>query len=226
MEIIVDLFMRVLQNLNALTGNYGLALILFAVIIKLALYGPTHQQYKSMKEMQKIQPELEELQKKFANDKEALAKAQAEFFQERGVNPLSGCLPMVIQMPILFSIWRAIMGAPDLFSNSYFLWIHPGPLQGAFPDLFASSLADRDLPLILFYGLTMLLSQQLTPSGGKGSQRYIGVFMSIFFTIMMWAYKWPCALILYWSVFSFLTIIQQGIIMRQPDMEEEPSPAA
>lgn len=226
MQIIVDLLMKVLGTLNALTGSYGLALVLFAVLIKIALYGPTHQQYKSMKQMQKIQPEIEALQKKYAHDKEAAMQAQTEFYQSRGINPLSGCLPMLIQMPILFSIWQAIMGAPDLFSNSYFLWIHPGPLQNAYPVLFASSLADRDLPLVIFYGLTMLLSQLITPASGQGSQKYLGLFMSVIFTVMMWTYKWPCALILYFSVFSFLTIIQQGIIMRTPDEEEQQSAAA
>lgn len=226
MQIFIDLFMRVLNSLNELTGNYGLALICFAFLIKVALYGPQQQQYKSMKEMQKVQPEIEELKKKHGDNQEVFLKAQAELFNEKGINPISGCLPLLIQMPILFSIWRAIMGSPELFSNSYFLWVHPGPLQSAYPALFASSLADRDLPLILFYGLTMMLSTLLTPTQGSGNQRYIGVFMSVFFTIMMWFYKWPCALLLYWSVFTFLTIIQQGMIMRSDDPAEPEAPPA
>ena len=225
MQIIIDLFMNVLNQLNHLTGSYGLALIVFAFLIKICLYGPQQQQYRSMKEMQKVQPEIEELKKKFSGDQEGLMKAQAELFQEKGINPMSGCLPMLIQMPILFSIWRAIMGAPELFSNSYFLWVHPGPLQSAYPQLFASSLADRDLPLILFYGLTMMLSTLLTPTQGSGPQRYLGVVLSLVFTVMMWFYEWPCALLLYWSVFTFLTIIQQGMIMRSPDPEPESEPA-
>ena len=72
----------------------------------------------------------------------------------------------------------------------------------------------------------MLLSQLITPASGQGNQKYLGLFMSEMFTFMMWTYKWPCALILYFSVFSFLTIIQQGIIMRTPDEQEEQSAAA
>src|SRR5690606_7897729 len=111
------------------------------------------------------------------------------------VNPLAGCLPMFIQMPILFAIWRAIMMDQQLFENAYFLWIHPGPLQAWFPNLLASSLAGRDLPMILFYGLTMYLSQRLTPSqsGAQGgSQKQLAVFMTLFFSYLMWTYNWPC----------------------------------
>lgn len=217
MDALVGLFISVLKSLYAVTGSYGLALVLFAVIVKVLLYGPTQQQYKSMKDLQKIQPEMEELQKKYKQDPEEMNKAMMELYQRHGVNPLGGCLPLLIQMPILFGIWRAIMSEPQLFSNAYFLWIHPGPLQSIFPDLFASSLAGRDLPLILFYGLTMYLSQALTPMQSKGGQKHLGLIMSLMFSYMMWVYEWPCALILYWSVFSFLTIIQQSIIMRTPD---------
>lgn len=216
---IVHVFITVLNALYALTGSFGLSLILLAVIVKILLYGPTQQQYKSMKDLQKIQPEMQELQKKYKDKPDELNKAMMDLYQRHGVNPLGGCLPLIIQLPILYSIWGAIMGEPKLFSNAYFLWIHPGPLQSIFPHLFASSLADRDLPLILFYGLTMYMSQQLTPTQpkGGGGQKYLGVVMSVVFSWMMWKYSWPCALILYWSVFSFLTIIQQSLIMRAPD---------
>jgi len=131
---------------------------------------------------------------------------------QRKINPLSGCLPIIVQMPILFSIWRAIIGSPELFSNAYFLWVRPGPIQLSYPQYFASSLADRDALLILLYGVTMVIQQQLTPSGGQGNQKHIGLVMSIFFTGLMWWYSWPCALIIYWVVFNFLNIIQQGLI--------------
>ena len=125
---------------------------------------------------------------------------------------------MLIQMPILFAIWRAIMMDQRLFENAYFMWIYPGPLQNLFPDLLASSLAGRDLPMILFYGLTMYLSQRLTSTNSNtqaaSQQKQMAIIMTVMFSWMMWAYNWPCALILYWSVFSLLTIIQQSIIMR------------
>jgi len=214
MQWIADIFIKVLESLNALTGSFGLSLVFFAAIIKVALWPLTNLQYKSMKQMQELKPEIDKLQEKFKGDPKAAQEAQAKLFMERGVNPMSGCLPIVVQMPILFSIWRAIIGSPELFANAYFLWIRPGPIQLTYPNYFASSLADRDALLILLYGVTMVIQQQLTPSTGQGNQKQIGLFMSIFFTGLMWWYSWPCALIIYWVVFNFLNIIQQGLIHR------------
>lgn len=227
MQWIADIFISVLESLNGLTGSFGLSLVFFAAIIKLALWPLTKMQYESMKQMQEAKPELDKIQAKFKGDTPALNKAMAEFYTERGINPLSGCLPLIVQMPILFSIWRAIIGSPELFSNAYFLWIRPGPIQLTYPEYFASSLADRDALLILLYGVTMVIQQQLTPSAGAGNQKQIGLFMSIFFTALMWWYEWPCALIVYWVVFNFLNILQQGLIYRStsaPVPKTKPKP--
>jgi YidC/Oxa1 family membrane protein insertase len=229
MQWIANIFIKVLESLNGLTGSYGLALVFFAVLIKLALWPLTTMQYKSMKLMQELAPEQEKLKQKFKGDPTGLNQATQELYAARGVNPLTSCLPMVAQMPILLSIWRAIIGEPALFANSYFLWIRPGPLQQNYPHFFASSLADRDGLLILIYGVTMIIQQQLTPSSSSqgGHQKLMGLGMSIFFTWLMWKYAWPCAMIVYWVVFNFLTIIQQGITTRsmaQKTAEEEPPP--
>lgn len=214
MKWIADIFIFVLESLNTLTGSFGLSLVFFACLIKLGLWPLTTMQYKGMKQMQDLAPETERLKKEHKGDNVALNKAMTELYAEKGMNPLSSCLPILVQMPILLSIWQAIMGAPELFANAYFLWIRPGPLQLNFPKFFASSLADRDALLILVYGMTMLIQQMLTPSGGQPQQKRLGLFMSVIFTIMMWFYAWPCALIIYWVVFNFLTIIQQGLIHR------------
>lgn len=214
MQWIADIFIAVLESLNTLTGSYGLSLVFFACLIKLALWPLTNMQFKGMKEMQAIQPELERLKKLHGKDQMAFAQAQQDLMKEKGINPLSSCLPLLVQMPILLSIWQAIMGAPELFASAYFLWIRPGPLQLNFPDLFASSLADRDLLLILIYGVTMVIQQMLTPTTGQAFQKKLGLGMSIFFTWLMWWYAWPCAMIVYWVVFNFLSIIQQGLIHR------------
>ncbi len=212
MQWIANIFIHVLESLNSLTGSFGLSLVFFAALIKIALWPLTNMQYKSMKAMQDAKPEIDKIQAKHKGDTQAMNKAMADFYMERKINPLSGCLPIIVQMPILFSIWRAIIGSPELFSNAYFLWVRPGPIQLSYPQYFASSLADRDALLILLYGVTMVIQQQLTPSGGQGNQKHIGLVMSIFFTGLMWWYSWPCALIIYWVVFNFLNIIQQGLI--------------
>jgi YidC/Oxa1 family membrane protein insertase len=224
-DALADVILKILHYLFALTGSYGLAVVLLAVLMKLVLYYPTHQQLKAMKDMQRLQPEVEKLQKKYKDDPERLQKETMELYRVHKVNPLGGCLPMLLQMPILVAIWQAIMRDQQVFSSAYFLWIHPGPLQAKFPGLLASNLAGRDFPLILFYGLTMYLSQRLTPAAGAqaASQRTMALGMTIFFTWLMWSYNWPCALILYWSVFSLLSIVQQAILMRTPDAVARPA---
>lgn len=214
MQFIANIFISVLESLNELTGSFGLSLVFFAALIKIALWPLTNMQYKSMKRMQEVKPEMDRIQAEHKGDPQAQNKALADLYMREKINPASSCLPLIVQMPILFSIWRAIIGSPELFSNAYFLWVRPGPIQIAYPQYFASSLADRDALLILLYGVTMVIQQQLTPSGGQGNQKQIGLFMSIFFTGLMWWYSWPCALIIYWVVFNFLNILQQGIIHR------------
>jgi YidC/Oxa1 family membrane protein insertase len=226
MQWIADIFIYVLESLNSLTGSYGLSLVFFALLIKLAIWPLTTMQYKGMKQMQDLAPETERLKKEFKGDPAGLNQAMTELYQEKGMNPLSSCLPMLVQMPILLSIWRAIMGEPELFSNAYFLWIRPGPLQQNYPGLFASSLADRDALLILVYGVTMIIQQVMTPSGGQPHQKKIGLGLSIFFTILMWWYAWPCAMIVYWVVFNFLNIIQTGLIHRAAAEDDAEKAAA
>lgn len=227
-DSIANLMIVLLRGIESVTHSYGLAIVVFAVIIKLLLYIPTKQQYQSMKDMQRIQPEIQRLQELYKDNQAKLQEEQMKLFRENNVNPMAGCLPMLIQMPILFAIWRAIMMDQRLFENAYFMWIYPGPLQNIFPDYLASSLAGRDLPMILFYGLTMYLSQRLTPAQNAqaaGQQKQMAVIMTVMFSWMMWAYNWPCALILYWSVFSLLTIVQQSMIMRAPAPEKVPESA-
>ncbi|MGI5843556.1 MAG: YidC/Oxa1 family membrane protein insertase [Candidatus Xenobium sp.] len=217
-DALAQVMITVLRSLEALTHSYGLAIVLFAVLMKLLLYYPTKQQYQAMADMQRIQPELQKIQEQYKSDPQLSQQKQMEMMRQHNVNPMAGCLPMLIQMPILFAIWRAIMMDQHLFENSYFMWIHPGPLQALFPDYLASSLAGRDLPMILFYGLTMYLSQRLAPtqSSQPDQQKQLAVWMTVLFSWMMWTYNWPCALILYWSVFSLLTIVQQSMILRNP----------
>ena len=214
---------NILHGLNTFTGNYGYSLILFACLVKLVLWHTHNAQYRSMKDMQRLQPEMERIKKLHADDPQKQQAEMMELYKTHNVNPLGGCGPMLLQMPILFAIWRAIMGEPALFSSAYFLWIHPGPVQSRFPDLFASCLADRDLPLMLFYLLTMYLSQSLNPSpSGDSSQKMIGTYMTLLFGYMIWSSKWPCALVLYWSVFQFLCMLQQGWVNRE---KAPPAPA-
>lgn len=216
-----------LEFLNGITGNYGFALILFAAVIKILLFSPTLKMYRSQKDMERLKPRMDELRKKHGDDPKVLNEKLMALYQEAGVNPLAGCLPLIIQMPILFAIWRTITSHPEIFNSAYFLWIHPGSLQTQVPGYFAASLAEADLALVLFYGFMMVVSQQFTPSTGDANQKMIGLYMSVFFTFMVWNMKWPCALVLYWSAFQFFSLLQQVWIMKHLDKaaKNQPTPS-
>jgi len=211
-----------LDGLVHFTGNYGLALVVFALVIKTLLYRPTVQMYRSTKDMEKIRPKMEALKKQCGDDTKKFNEEMMKLYSEHNVNPLAGCLPMLVQMPILFGIWRAITSHPETFKSAYFLWMHPGTLQSMFPGYFASSLAEADIALVLFYGFMMILSQQFTPGTGDPNQKTIGLYMSFVFSFMVWKMKWPCALVLYWSAFQFFSVLQQVWILK---MLAQPTPS-
>lgn len=215
-DVLSGFVMTVINFLVDCTGSYGWSLVLLAVLIKVALYGPTKHQFESMKNMQKVQPEMQRIQEKYKDDQEKMQKELMRLYKENNVNPLGGCLPMLVQLPILWAIWRAIIQYQTIFESSYFLWLGT-PLAYKYPDLFSKSLAGQDAVLLLVYGFSMYLTQKSTtpasdPKMAK-QQSSMGLIMTIFFTYMMWQWKMPCALIVYWLVFNILSIIQQIMIM-------------
>jgi len=209
--------MNLIDQLYAFTGNYGWSILILAGLVKLALYYPTNQQYKAMKDMQAIQPEMKRIQEKYKNDQQKMNTEMMLLYKKHKVNPFGGCLPLVIQLPILWGIWRTISNYQHVFEKAYFLWIG-SPLSFKHPEIFARSLAGHDVPLLLLYGFSMYLTQKATtaptdPAAAK-TQATMSLFMPVFFTYMMWQWKFPCALILYWLVFNLLSIFQQCAIMK------------
>ncbi len=225
-EIFNKIIMDFINIVYTVTGNYGWSLIFLALVIKLILYVPTKKQFEAMKNMQVVQPEMQRIQERYKDEPEKLNKEIMKLYKEHNVNPLSGCLPMLIQLPILWGIWHTIMSYQNVFERSYFLWMGT-PLSYKYPEIFSKSLAGQDIVILLIYGFTMYLTQKTTtpPSDPKmaQSQQMMGTFMTVFFTYMMWQWKFPCALMIYWLVFNVFSIIQQLIIMR--DKSPKPKPA-
>ncbi len=221
----------ILKFFYQITGNYAYSIILFTVAIKLSLLYFTNQQFKSMKDMQKIQPEMTKLREKYKDDPEKLNQKMMELWKTHKVNPLGGCLPLLIQMPIIYALYRTIDHFKAEFASAKFLWIGCMPpeqvpkisIMGKLIPIFGNSLATPDLPLVIMYGLSMYLSQMITmsstPSTGAGAQKSTAIFMSVFITFIM--YKFQSALILYWLVFNLLSIVQQYIIMNLVAKEDE-----
>jgi YidC/Oxa1 family membrane protein insertase len=180
---------------QGLVINWGFAIILLTVSIKVLLFPVTQKGYESMEKMKKVGPRMKELQAKYENDRMKLAEEQQKLFKEEGVNPLSGCLPMVAQMPIYFALYRAIWGSAELYNAPFALWIH---------DL---SQADPFFVLPVLMGITMLIQQRLMPQAVDNPQmKTVNRVMPIMFTVMMLFL--PSGLVLYIFVNMVLSILQ------------------
>jgi len=195
--------MDVLKFFYGFIGNYGFAVILLTVCIKLLFWPLTQKSYKSMKGMQKLQPEMKKMREKYGKDKQKLNQEMMRFYKENKVNPLGGCLPMVIQIPVFFALYRVLLGSIELRHAPFMLWI--------------TDLSARDpyyiTPLIM--GVTMFIQQKMQPTNMDPTQAKIMLFMPVVFTFMF--LNFPAGLVLYWLTNNLLTILQQYLIRRQPD---------
>jgi YidC/Oxa1 family membrane protein insertase len=179
-------------------GNYGLAIIIITIILKALFFPLTHKSYKSMKDMQKIQPKMAALKEKFKDDRDAMNKAVMELYREHKVNPMGGCLPMVVQIPVFFALYKALMFSIELRHAPFYFWV--------------TDLADKDpyyvTPVIM--GITMFVQQKMTPSQMDPIQQKMMLALPVVFTFMFLSF--PSGLVLYWLVNNVLTIGQQMYI--------------
>jgi len=189
--------------------NYGIVILIFSILIKILVYPLTHKSYESMQKMQSIQPKLKELQEKYKNDPKKLNSATMEMYKKEGVNPMGGCLPMLIQMPLLFGLFIIFRTTIELRGQGFVFWITdlsaPDTIY-TFPGGFALPLYGNSvniLPLVM--GVTMFFQQKMTVTDPK--QKMMVYFMPIFLTLLFNSF--PAGLNLYYALFNFLTIVQQ-----------------
>jgi YidC/Oxa1 family membrane protein insertase len=193
--------LKVLNFTNSVTGNYGLDIIILAIFLKILFTPLTHKSQKSMKEMQKLQPEIKRLQQKYKDDKQALNRETMELYKRRKVNPFGGCLPLLLQMPVFFALYRAFLSAIELRHSPFILWIR--------------DLADKDPTYItpLLMGATMYFQQKMTTVSADPTQMKMMSLMPIFFTFIFLSF--PSGLVLYWLVTNVLAIGHQLYINRK-----------
>ncbi|WP_457570353.1 membrane protein insertase YidC [Desulfurobacterium sp.] len=182
--------------LHRFIPNYGLVIILITLIIKIIMHPLTHKSFESMKKMQVLAPKMEELKKKYSKDPKKLNEEMMKLYKEEGVNPMGGCLPMILQIPVFFALYEIFLNAVELKGVS-FLWIK---------DL---STPDPTYILPILMGLSMILQQKLTPSANPEQQKIFYV-MAIVFTFMF--AKFPAGLVLYWMTNNLITAAQNFII--------------
>ncbi len=179
--------------------NFGLAIILLTIFVKLITYPLTYKSMKSMKEMQKIQPQIAKLKEKYGDDKEALNREMMQLMRSHGYNPMSGCLPMLIQMPIYVALYNVLNNSIELYGQPFFGWIH--------------DLSQKDpyfvTPVLL--GVVMFLQQKMTPTTttDPAQQKMMMMMPLIFSFMMLWL---PSGLTLYMLINSIVSIGQQLLI--------------
>lgn len=183
------------------TGNYGLAIIILTVIIKILFWWPTNLSYRSMKEMKKLQPEMAKLREKFKNDKEKLNKEMMELYRRYKVNPMGGCLPMAIQIPVFFALYKVLLYSIELRHAPFYWWIQDLSAQ----DPYYIS------PILM--GGSMFVQQYLTPTTGDPTQAKMMLIMPVVFTFMFLSF--PTGLVIYWFFSNLLSIGQQLYINQQ-----------
>ncbi len=185
------------------TGNYGVDIIILTIIIKILFIPLTHKSMKSMKRMQDIQPQIQKLREKYKDDKAAINKATMELFREQKVNPLGGCWPMFLQLPVFIALYQALSYAIEL-RHAHFVCIPS--IYLCINDL---SAPDPYYVTPILMGGTMVLQQWMTPSGGDPMQKKMMLLMPVVFTYLFLSF--PSGLVLYWLVSNVLSIAQQII---------------
>ncbi len=200
-SVIADPLLWFLNVINQYINNYGIAIILLTVIIKLLFWPLTHKSYASMKAMQKLQPEMQKIKERFKNDRARQGQETMELYKKHRVNPMSGCLPMLIQIPVFFALYRVLYEAIELRHAPFAFWI--------------TDLSAKDpyyiTPLIM--GATMFIQQKMTPSTMDPTQQKIFLLMPVIFTVLF--LNFPSGLVIYWLINNLLTIAQQYYIHKK-----------
>lgn len=191
-----------LKLFHSFLGNWGLAIILLTIVIKLLFYPLTRKSMASMKGMQQLQPELKKIREKFKDDRERLNMETMNLFKRHKVNPMGGCLPMVLQMPIYIALYKVLYTATELYHAPFF-WFYR---DLSAPDPYYI------LPILL--GISMVAQQRMTPSTGDPTQAKMMMFMPILFSVFMLFL--PLGLVLYIFVNTVMTVMQQ--YMHQHDI--------
>ena len=218
-SFVAEPMLAVLKAFHGFTGNYGVDIILLTLLVKLAMIPLTHKSYKSMQDLQKLQPEMKRLQEKYADDRQQLNKEMMELYRRHGVNPLGGCLPMMLQMPIFIGLYNALMSAVELRHAPFALWINDLSAPDRLPPFPEPPIAEiagvpvRIPVLTLLMGASMLVQQKMMPPAGDPAQQRIMMFMPVIFTAMF--INFPSGLVIYWLMNNVLTIAQQAWMQRR-----------
>jgi len=211
-DIIARWLMVALIWLAKLTGNYGVAILILTVFIKILLFPLQHKSFKSMRQMQALQPEIAKLREQYKDNKEKMNQEMMALYRRFNVNPAGGCLPMLVQLPIFIAFYRALGYAIELRQTPFVWWLQDLSAQDPY----------YITPILM--GASMWLSQKMTPTTGDPTQAKIMGMMPIIFTFLFLSF--PAGLVLYWLTNNILSIVQQVITNRYLSGQEAAKAAA
>lgn len=213
-------FFHFLHWIGQHVGNFGIAIIIFTIVMRSLVFPLTNLSYKSFAKMKKVSPQIMELRKKHGDDKAALQKDIMELYQREGVNPMAGCLPIIIQIPIFFSLYKVLFTSIEMRHAPFYGWIDD--LSAADPTTIFNlfGLLPYDVPSILHFGawpcmmlLVMLAQKQLNPPPQDKIQRDMMRVFPFFITFIM--SKFAAGLVIYWTFSALISVLQQIVIMKR-----------
>ena len=211
-----------LNFFNRIFGNFGIAILALTVIFRLLMYPLANKSFRAMNAMKKLQPEVTKLREQFEQDKARMNQEMMALYEREKVNPAAGCLPMLVQIPIFFSLYKVLFVSIEMRQAPFYGWITdlsaPDPtslfnLFGLLPFGLPSFLQIGVWPLLM--GITMFLQQKLNPPPADPVQAKIFMFLPFIFTIML--AQFPAGLVIYWAWNNVLSIAQQWILMKKMD---------
>ena len=190
----------VMKEIYHFIGNWGWSIVLVTLMIKLLFYKLSATSYRSMAAMRKIQPRIQALRERYGDDRPKLTQATMELYKNEKINPLGGCLPMLVQIPVFLALYWVLIESVQLRQAPFILWIH---------DL---SVKDPYYVLPLLMGITIFIQQKMSPPPPDPLQAKVMMVLPVFFTVLFLGF--PAGLVLYWVVNNTLSIAQQWYIMR------------
>ncbi len=211
---------HVLTWLYAILGNYGLAILALTLIVKLLFYPLANKSYRSMSQMKKLQPEMVKLRERYENDKQKMQQELMALYKREKVNPLAGCLPILIQIPVFFALYKVLFVSIEMRHAPFFGWIQdlsaPDPtsifnLFGLLPFGVPAFLMIGVWPLLM--GVTMFLQFKLNPQPADPIQAKVMMFLPLIFIFLFATF--PAGLVIYWTWNNILSIAQQWLIMKR-----------
>jgi YidC/Oxa1 family membrane protein insertase len=209
-----------IDTLYKMLGNFGLAILATTVLVKAVFFPLANKSYKSMANMKKVQPAMLEIREKYADDKMKQQQAMMELYKKEKINPVAGCWPVLIQIPVFFALYKVLYITIEMRHAPFFGWIQdlaaPDPtslfnLFGLLPFAVPEYLHIGVWPLIM--GITMFLQMRMNPTPPDPTQAMIFNWMPVVFTFMLASF--PAGLVIYWAWNNFLSILQQGVIMKR-----------